>query len=138
MMKSFSAGTEVTAFHPNTLVPFKNLGLSITTDDIDTNNPKYHIKFKLNNQSGSTIGFSKLIQDGANPSTEFCAVMTCSSAEKACPFVFGADLSIPLTFEDPKRSDGTMEQDFIYTKTSHNIALHLATVFHIMMQQLSD
>ena len=42
-----------------------------------------------------------------NPKTDFAAILTCSEADVACPFVKGADIRIPMTFEDPKVYDNT-------------------------------
>ncbi len=58
------------------------------------------------------------------------AIMTCSQADGGCPFIAGADKRIPLTFEDPKVSDGTQEQAQIYHQRSLQIATALFYVFH--------
>lgn len=74
---AFSAGTEVTAFHSNTLIPLKAVGICIAALS-DGANPQYEVEYELEAGNGrKMICFSKLISDEANPKTEFCAVMTC-------------------------------------------------------------
>ena len=55
--------------------------------------------------------------------------MTCDSANEACPFVPGADLRIPITYEDPKRFDGTNIQEEKYEERSLQIASEMYYVF---------
>src|SRR5690625_5482308 len=61
-------------------------------------NPVYSIKYTYNQHP--IIGFSKRLDDDFNPKSEFAAIMTCDSANEACPFVSGAEKRIPITFED--------------------------------------
>ena len=51
--------------------------------------------------------FSKKYGGEPNPSEGFGAVMTCSSADRGCPVVFGADARFAIPYVDPKVSDGT-------------------------------
>ena len=51
--------------------------------------------------------FSKKYGDESNPSEGFGAVMTCSSADRGCPLVYGADARFAIPYVDPKVSDGT-------------------------------
>tara|TARA_R110002111_G_scaffold99735_1_gene154524 strand:- start:218 stop:397 length:180 start_codon:yes stop_codon:yes gene_type:complete len=55
--------------------------------------------------------------------------MTCSSADKACPMVFGCDKRIAITYEDPKKSDGTPLQTETYLNRSLQIAREMKFVF---------
>lgn len=55
--------------------------------------------------------------------------MTCNSANKACPFVFGAEQRIPITFEDPKEFDNTPQQAEKYAERSLQIATEMFYVF---------
>jgi arsenate reductase len=43
--------------------------------------------------------FSKTYDDEFNPQAEFAAILTCSSADGACPFIAGAEKRIAITFE---------------------------------------
>jgi arsenate reductase len=75
------------------------------------------------------IGFSKRLNDDFNPKSEFAAIMTCDSANEACPFVSGAEKRIPITFEDPKAFDNTPQQAEKYNERSLQIATELFYVF---------
>jgi len=55
--------------------------------------------------------------------------MTCSQADEACPMITGADQRIALTYEDPKVSDGTDQQEKIYKERSEQIATEMKYVF---------
>ena len=55
--------------------------------------------------------------------------MTCSSADSGCPFVLGSDKRIPITYEDPKVSDGTPQQTETYLNRSLQIATEMKFVF---------
>ena len=55
--------------------------------------------------------------------------MTCSSADKGCPFIAGAEQRIPVTFEDPKAFDNTPQQAEKYKERSLQIATELKYVF---------
>ena len=90
-------------------------------------NPVYSIKYAEN--AHPIIGFSKLLEDNFNPKSEFAAIMTCDSANEACPFVPGAEKRIPVTFEDPKAFDNTPQQAEKYGERSLQIASEMFYVF---------
>lgn len=54
--------------------------------------------------------------------------MTCSQADEGCPFIAGAEVRIPITFEDAK-SDNTPEQTQVYAERSLQIAAEMLYVF---------
>lgn len=122
----YSGGTEATALFPMVAETLQNSGFQIKT--ISKNeNPVYSIKY-ANNQH-PIIGFSKKLDDDFNPKSEFVAIMTCDSANEACPFVPGAEKRIPITFEDPKAFDNTPQQAEKYNERSLQIATELFYVF---------
>ena len=122
----YSGGTESTALFPMVADTLQNSGFQIKT--ISKNeNPIYSIKYACNQHP--IIGFSKRFDDGFNPKSEFAAVMTCHSANEACPFVSGAEKRIPITFEDPKIFDNTPQQAKKYNERSMQIATELFYVF---------
>jgi arsenate reductase len=43
---------------------------------------------------------SKTYDDSFNPQSAFAAILTCSQADGACPFIAGAEKRIPITFEE--------------------------------------
>ena len=124
-IQTFSAGTEVTAFHPNAIVALRSIGMEIQTAD-STSNPHYIVSWS---STDSLHAYSKLIDDEGNPKEHFVAIMTCTHAEQNCPFVVGADFRIGLSFDDPKAFDGTAQESEMYLARVHQIARELFYVF---------
>ncbi|MFI1744556.1 low molecular weight phosphatase family protein [Thalassobellus sediminis] len=122
----YSGGTEATAMFPKVGETLTNQGFKISKLS-EENNPVYSIKFSENEPA--VIAFSKQFSDDFNPASEFVAIMTCSSADKGCPMVFGCDKRIAITYEDPKKSDGTSQQTETYLKRSLQIATEMKFVF---------
>ena len=56
-------------------------------------------------------------------------ILTCSQADDGCPFIAGAEKRIPITYEDPKISDGTLQQTEIYKQRSIEIATEMMYIF---------
>jgi len=125
----YSGGTEETALFPKVAETLTNQGFSIFKIAA-TNNPVYAIKYSDN--ALPVIGFSKKYDSPFNPVSAFAAIMTCSQADGGCPFIAGAEKRIPITFEDPKISDGTDEQSKIYAARSLQIAAEMFYVFSMI------
>lgn len=123
---SYSAGTEATALYPNVVETLKTSGFQIRVIS-EGENPIYSIKYGEN--SHPIIGFSKTLEDDFNPKSKFAAIMTCDSANEACPFVSGAEIRIPITFEDPKAYDNTPLATEKYRERSLQIATELFYIF---------
>ena len=122
----YSGGTEATALFPMVAETLKNSGFMLQTLS-DGSNPVYSIKFAKNEHP--IIGFSKKLDDDFNPKSEFAAIMTCDSANEACPFVPGAETRIPITFEDPKAFDNTPQQKQKYKERNLQSATEMFYVF---------
>ena len=122
----YSGGTEVTALFPMAAKALTISGFHIKTIS-NENNPVYSIKNSENNHP--ILGFSKTYDDTFNPTSEFAAILTCSNADKGCPFITGAEQRIPITFEDPKAFDNTPQQEEKYVERSIQIATELLFVF---------
>jgi len=122
----YSGGTENTALFPMVAKTLQNSGFEVNTLSEGTN-PVYSIKYAENEHP--VIGFSKKLDDDFNPKSEFAAVMTCDSANEACPFVPGAEKRVPTTYEDPKAFDDTPLQAEKYNERSLQIATELMYVF---------
>lgn len=125
-VKTWSGGTETTAFNPRAVAALQRAGFAIT-DDNDPENPRYSVQFSEAHQPLTM--FSKVFSDAFNPSDNYCALMVCTSADEACPVVFGADARISLPYEDPKRSDGTPQESQSYDDTCRLIARELFYTF---------
>lgn len=122
----YSGGTEATALFPMVAETLQNSGFQIRIIS-KTENPVYSIKYAENEHP--ILGFSKKLDDDFNPKSGFVAIMTCDSANEACPFVPGAEKRIPITFEDPKAFDNTPQQAEKYHERSLQIANELFYVF---------
>jgi arsenate reductase len=128
---SYSGGTEATAMFPMAAQTLAKQGFQIKTI-AEGNNPVYAIKYAPN--AHPVIGFSKTFDDDFNPQSEFAAILTCSSADQGCPFIAGAEVRIPITFEDPKAFDNTPQQAEKYEERSLQIATELCYVFSQIKQ----
>ena len=122
----YSGGTEATALFPLVAETLQNSGFQINTIS-KNDNPVYSIKYADNEHP--IIGYSKKLDDDFNPKSEFAAIMTCDSANEACPFVPGAEKRISITFEDPKAFDNTPQQSEKYKERSIQIATEMFYVF---------
>lgn len=127
----YSGGTEATAVYPMVIRTLTGIGFQVS-DDSTATNPHYNIKF--GEHDAPVIGFSKKYDDPFNPSTKFAAVMTCDHADENCPFIPGAERRIPITYIDPKVSDGTPEQEATYFERSEQIATEMKYVFLSLTQ----
>jgi arsenate reductase len=122
----YSGGTETTALFPMVAETLQNSGFQIKKIS-EGKNPVYSLKYAENKHP--IICFSKKLDDDFNPKSEFAAILTCNSANEACPFVFGAEQRIPITFEDPKEFDNTPQQAEKYAERSLQIATEMFYVF---------
>lgn len=124
-IKTFSGGTEATAFNPNAIKALVSAGFDVKKIS-ESNNPVYEVYFA---EDECTTCFSKVYNDNKNPLQNFAAIMTCSDAEENCPFIPGCDLRIGTTYNDPKAFDNTVLQDEKYTERSNQIAMECLYVF---------
>ena len=122
----YSGGTEATALFPMVVETLQKSGFQISKIS-QNENPVYSIKYTDNEHP--IIGFSKKLDDDFNPKSEFAAIMTCDSANEACPFVPGAEKRIPIMFEDPKAFDNTPLQAQKYLERSEQIASEMYYIF---------
>lgn len=122
----YSGGTEATALFPAVAETLTNTGFEVKIIG-DGNNPVYAINYAENEHP--IIGFSKIFDNDFNPKTGFIAILTCDSANEACPSVAGAEKRLPITFEDPKVFDGTPQKALKYNERSMQIATEMMYVF---------
>ncbi|PVH24481.1 arsenate-mycothiol transferase ArsC [Sphingobacterium corticibacter] len=125
----YSGGTEETALFPKVAETLTNQGFTIFKI-AETDNPVYALKYSDN--ALPVIGFSKKYDSPFNPASAFVSIMTCSQADGGCPFIAGAEKRIPITFEDPKISDGSPEQAQVYAERSLQIATEMFYVFSMI------
>lgn len=122
----YSGGTEATALFTMVAETLKNTGFIVTIIS-EGENPIYTIKYSANEHP--IIGFSKTFDSDFNPESSYAAIMTCSQADKDCPFIPGAEKRIPITYEDPKAFDNTLLQVRKYMERSLQIANEMFYVF---------
>lgn len=103
-VSTYSAGTEVTALHQNTLKALKEIGCIVTTEHVTLPNPIYLIKY---GEQLAIESFSKNLEHPSLPKADFIAIMTCSEAAENCPFIPGALQRISTPYQDPKHYDGS-------------------------------
>lgn len=127
-VKTFSGGTEATAFNINAINALKRIGFEIISDQKAVN-PIYTVKF---GESESTDCFSKRYDDEANPTSNFAAIMTCSDADENCPVIFGCDLRIATKYDDPKAFDNTPQQDEKYSERCQQVATEILFMFSLV------
>ncbi len=129
-LQSYSGGTEVTALNPRVITSLERFNFSVKNTKEE--NPRYNISFDGNLILNNC--FSKLYDASINPTSNFAAVMTCSSADDNCPFVPGCDVRIPLTYDDPKSFDDTPLEDTMYDYRSFQIATEMFYAFSKVRQ----
>ena len=122
----YSGGTEATAMFPKIAETLQAQGFQIQQLS-EGKNPVYAVKYDENEHP--IVCFSKTFNDDFNPVAGFAAIMTCSSADEGCPFIFGAEKRLPIRYEDPKMFDGTEIQDIRYAERSLEIASEMYYVF---------
>ena len=122
----YSGGTEATAMFPIVGETLTNQGFQIQQLS-EAKNPVYAVKYDTDEVA--IICFSKTFDDAFNPTLQFAAIMTCSSADEGCPFIAGAEKRLPIRYDDPKAFDGTDLMDAKYAERSIEIASEMFFVF---------
>ena len=125
-VKTYSGGTETTAFNQRSVACLQRQGFEITPLNEDKNT-LYAVVFSP--KVPAVKSFSKVYNDSNNPQNGFIAVMTCSHADEACPVVNGASKRVAIPYIDPKISDGTTLESQTYYDRSAQIATEAFYVF---------
>jgi hypothetical protein len=124
-VKAYSGGTEVTAFNPRAVRAIEAAGFEVEKTGVDPN-PVYLVRYA--DGQPPVRSFSKVYDEGGNPTADFGAVMTCTHADQNCPFIPGA-VRIALPYEDPKAFDGTDQEGVKYAERCRQIARELLYAF---------
>ncbi len=129
-VKTYSGGTEATACNPRTIAALERAGFQISATAGPTeDNPLYQIRFSP--QAEPIGAFSKIYDQGGNPTDGYAAILTCSDADENCPVVRGAAIRISLPFRDPKEADGTDRESETYDTRSRQIAQEMCYLFFL-------
>jgi arsenate reductase len=129
-IKTFSGGTEATAFNPRAVAAMERAGFQIKKPG--GNNPHYELSFSQD--APSLECFSKTFDDPFNPKRDFAAIMTCSEADEHCPFIPGAEWRLSLTYEDPKEADDTPDEMKRYDERVRQIGREIFYAMYIVIQ----
>lgn len=124
-VQTFSGGTEATAFNPRAVAALVRAGFRVESPGGE--NPHYRVYFS--SERPPLLCFSKTYDDALNPISDFAAIMTCSDADENCPFIPGAKLRLPLTYEDPKAADDTPEEANRYDERLQQIGQEILFAF---------
>jgi arsenate reductase len=127
-IKTYSGGTEATAFNPRAVAAMERAGFVI--DHPGGENPYYGVSFS--SKLSPVISFSKVFDDPANPRQHFAAIMTCAEADANCPFIPGANWRFPLPYEDPKVADGTTAEQATYDERVAQIGREIFYAFSLV------
>jgi hypothetical protein len=96
---TFSGGTEQTRVNINAIDALNRTGIEIYSNNQGDNPLRYiRIGIKIN----PWVIFSKKYTDATNPKNNFAAVMVCSEADKACPFVGGPNQELAYLIKTQK------------------------------------
>lgn len=133
-VRTFSGGTEATACNPRTVAAMERAGFDVLPVDTlhGASNPTYAVSAMPSAQPMPC--FSKTYGDDANPQEGFAAVMTCSSADRGCPVVYGAAGRFAIPYIDPKVSDGTPQEAATYDARLRQIGTEML----YMMGQVAE
>lgn len=117
----YSGGTVATEIHPNTIETLTRAGFQVGLEsNILDYNPIYLVQYSEDYPPERC--FSKVYNKAPNPNNDYIAILTCSEADDACPIVLGANTRYSITYEDPKASDGTPNENATYDESSKQIA----------------
>jgi arsenate reductase (thioredoxin) len=122
----YSGGTEATALYPKVVDTLNKQGFVVLPLS-NAPNPVYAVKYAQN--ESPLLCFSKTYDHSFNPKNDFAAIMTCNSADEACPMVSGAEARFSVMYEDPKVFDDTDLQDAKYLERSLEIGQEMWYVF---------
>ncbi len=127
-VKSYSGGTEATAFNPRAVKAVEKAGFRVEETEKSLN-PIYLVTYAPDQPP--VKAFSKVYDEGGNPTSDFGAVMTCTQADENCPFIPGAT-RISLPYDDPKAFDDTPQEGATYDERCRQIARELFYAFSLV------
>lgn len=133
-VRTYSGGTEATAFNPRAVAAVERAGFHVErTADGGEDNPRYLVRVAPDTEPMRC--WSKQFSDPLNPQADFVAVMTCTSADAACPHVPGASLRVALPYVDPKEADGTEREAAVYDERCAQIGREMLYLFERVAAQ---
>jgi len=128
-VKTYSGGTEATAFNPRAVKAMRKAGFQVNQTGSETS-PVYFLKWS--EEAAPIKAYSKVYNAEGNPTRDFAAVMTCTEADRNCPFIPGAEMRLPLPYHDPKDFDGTPQEEAKYDEWVRQIAQEIFYAFSLV------
>jgi arsenate reductase (thioredoxin) len=125
-VETYSGGTQATALNVRAVAALQRTGILIQKLD-ETDNPRYAVRF--HRAGDQLICFSKVYDQPPNPSTDFCAIMTCSDADENCPLVKGSSLRVSIPYDDPRKADGTRQETGAYDERCRQVSREMLYLF---------
>ena len=126
LVETYRGGTEATAFNERAVGALRRAGLDVHPAAI-SDNPRFAVHYAADR--APMVCFSKKYDDAsANPTSGFAAVMTCAQADRGCPVVYGSVARFSTPYEDPKASDGSLEERDTYDERCAQIAREMLYV----------
>ena len=132
-VKTYSGGTEATAFNPRSVAALQRAGFEIVTSESGGENPTYYAAFGFSHSPLKM--FYKVFDHEENPIQGFAAIMVCSDADENCPFVPGTEKRISITYDDPKDFDGTDLEEAKYDERVRQIGREMFYVLKVVRSQ---
>jgi len=124
---TYSGGTEASAFNHRSVAALQRAGFPLTKHT-EGSNPVYELN---PGSGGEQLLFSKKYDEAPNPKKAFAAVLVCSEAGAACPFVPGADDRFSIPYQDPKDLDDSPQEVAAYDERVRQIGREM---FYAMRQ----
>lgn len=120
-VRSFSGGTEATAFNSRAVAAIQRVGFNVQNPGGE--NPRYAVSFAP--EMVPMICYSKVYDNQEEDLSDYVAVMTCSEADQNCPYIPNALLRVAIPYEDPKEADGTDFEEQRYDERTKQIATEM-------------
>ncbi len=127
-VSAWSGGTDVTACNCRTITAMRRAGFDVQ-DATTGENPLYLVRYA--GDRPPIRAYSKLYNADANPRQGFIALMTCSAADKSCPYVEGSIARHAIHYSDPRLCDDTPSETTAYNERCREIAREM---FYIMSE----
>ena len=125
-VSAFSGGTEATAVNPRAVAALSRAGFQVERTATGEN-PVYQVH--TGNELPPVRAYSKTYLNPLNPQRGFCAVLTCSSADRDCPVISTADERVLIAYDDPKHYDGTEQETAQYDARCRQICREMCWIF---------
>jgi arsenate reductase (thioredoxin) len=130
-VSAWSGGTEVTACNCRTITAMRRVGFDIR-DATTGENPVYLVRYAADRPP--IRAYSKLYDADANPSHDFIALMTCSSADQSCPTVQGAIARHAIHYTDPRLCEDTPTETAAYNERCREIAREMFYIMSVVVR----